>query len=273
MQRLTNRVVGARAGVALAAYLRRPALSASTFKRAVSSVFAVGIILGISGRGQFRESLGAEASPPATGCRGFSTGVWTGAKAAIESETESLRAGDASGATQSDGCGIGCRGASRCVVSCGNQGRRAGRGRRAVPRFQPITSLKNLSKKLLQERLHLLEEHASLTLALKKSTSPESSPERQADRCKAELKQLQAVLAQTENKPETLLPPSFVKKSGAAPAAVVSEMKDAIEATTHDLGDWKNKAEKAQRVLKQNETPPRRKTRPSEIRSSSLSQR
>ena len=79
----------------------------------------------------------------------------------------------------------------------------------------------------------MLDEHAKLTLALKKATSPESSPEHQAEQLKAELKHNQDMLTQAAKNPELLLPPSFLKSSGVAPAAFVPEMKDAIDATTH----------------------------------------
>jgi potassium efflux system protein len=51
------------------------------------------------------------------------------------------------------------------------------------------------------------------------------------------------MLTQTDRNPASLLPPSFLKHSGTAPAALVAEMKDAIEATAHDLAEWKTKAE------------------------------
>ena len=98
-------------------------------------------------------------------------------------------------------------------------------------------------QKLLQDRLHMLDEHSKLTLALREATSPEVSPEHQAEQLKAELKQIQVMLAQADKNPQTLLPSSFHKAPGMAPPALVSEMKDAIDAATHELGEWKNKAE------------------------------
>ena len=82
------------------------------------------------------------------------------------------------------------------------------------PRFSSISAdhiAQKPEQKLLQDRLHWLDEHAKLTLALKKATSPESSPEHQTDHLKAELKQLQAMMAQATKNPESLLPPSFLK--------------------------------------------------------------
>ena len=51
------------------------------------------------------------------------------------------------------------------------------------------------------------------------------------------------MLAQSGTNPETLLPPSFRQQSGVAARTFVAEYKDAIDAATHELGEWKTRAE------------------------------
>jgi hypothetical protein len=239
MRRSTNQAVRSRAACALAAYLAQPGLRSNAVKRAVASLFAIGVILGMTGRGPIRESLAAATNPEQLPAQASSKGPGTAGDG--QSETETLRAetlerlkamGAGSPADTSPG--------GSASVSSKADGTASPA---AVSTISADHIAQKPQQKLLQDRLHWLDEHAKLALALKKTSSPESSPERQADLLKAELKQVQAMLAQTDKNPETLLPLSFVKNSGAAPAAVVSEMKDAIEATTHEVGEWKGKAE------------------------------
>jgi potassium efflux system protein len=219
--------------------LAQPGLRSNAVKRAIASILAIGIILGMTGRGPIRESRAALTNPEQDPAQASSKGA--GAAGGGQSESESLRAetlerlkamgtgspadSDASGsaapATKADG-----------PVPQG-----------AVSTISAEHIVQKPQQKLLQDRLHWLDEHAKLAVALKKSSGPESSPERQSDQLKAELKQLQAMLAQTNENPGTLLPPAFGKHSGTATGALVSEMKDAIEATTHEVGEWKSKAE------------------------------
>ena len=51
------------------------------------------------------------------------------------------------------------------------------------------------------------------------------------------------MLEQADEHPDTMLPASFHKSAGNDRSALVSEMKDAIDATTHELGEWKSKIE------------------------------
>jgi hypothetical protein len=255
MRRLTNQAVRTRAAGALAGYLRRSGLGAHAVERAVAALLAIGIILGMTGRGPIRGSLAAETDPqqpPAQASAPASRSPNDG-----ESETASLRA-----ETQERLKSMGA------VATPDGAPAASGTGATKADSPAPSAAVSSISadqiaqkpqQKVLQDRLHWLDEHAKLALALKKATSPESSPEHQTDRLKADLKQLEAMLAQAAKNPEAVLPPAFLKTPGTAPAVVATEMKDAIDATAHELGDWKNKAEalksgKAEResVKKQN---------------------
>jgi hypothetical protein len=239
MRRLTNQAVRTRAACALAGYLRWPGLGANAVKRGVATLFAIGIILGMTGRGPIRGSLAAETSlqqPPAQASAPASSSPRDG-----ESETASLRAETherlkAMGAAATPDAAPAVSGPA--VTKADSPARSAG-----VSSISADQIAQKPQQKLLQDRLQWLDEHAKLALALKKAASPESSPEHQTDRLKADLKQLEAMLAQAAKNPEAVLPPAFLKSSGTAPAVLATEMKDAIDATAHELGEWKNKAE------------------------------
>ena len=96
---------------------------------------------------------------------------------------------------------------------------------------------------LLQERLRWLNEYDASAIALQKATHPEPSPQQQASEAKAELRQLQNILKQAAEAPEKLLPPLFRDVSVKVSSALGAEMKDAIEATSNELKDWKTKLE------------------------------
>jgi len=96
---------------------------------------------------------------------------------------------------------------------------------------------------LLQDRLRWLDEYDEASRTLKQATHPQPSPEEQADKAKAELLRLQNILSQARAAPEALLPPLFGGSPAAATSVLASEMKDAIEATSNELKDWKTKLE------------------------------
>lgn len=96
---------------------------------------------------------------------------------------------------------------------------------------------------LLQDRLRLLNDYDAAALALQKATHPEPSPEQQAAEAKAELLKLQAMLTQASTAPGTFLPPLFRDHSVTVSPRLASEMKDAIEAASNELTDWRSKLE------------------------------
>ena len=137
-------------------------------------------------------------------------------------------------------------------------------GRAHFHRFQPITSLKSPSKSSCRNGCIWLDEHAKLDARPQKSHQPRSrAPNIRPISSRAELKQLQAMLAQSQPPtPKRSCLRSFLKNSGGdARRRRVAEMKDAIDATTHELGEWKTKAEalktaKAEREANKKKTPP-----------------
>ena len=239
MRSVTDRSVRARVAFALAACSLRPAPRASTVKRTIASLVAFAILIGVTDRAQFSETRAAVSSPEQTPSQTASPP----ADAAKEgdSETAALRA-----ETLDRLKAMGALTTPEPATAASPTGAAKPDGApqaAAIPSTATDHIAHKPQQKLLEERLTWLEEHARLTLALKKATSPESSPEHQAEQLKTELKQLQTTLAQSSTNPESLLPGSFLKQRGAAPAVVVAEMKDAIDAATHDLGEWKTRAE------------------------------
>jgi hypothetical protein len=98
-------------------------------------------------------------------------------------------------------------------------------------------------RELLQERLRLLEEYDKASAEFKKAVHPEPTAEQQATEARGELVRLQALLAQAAMHPEVLLPPSFPVPGAAARPAVSAEMKEALEAATGALKEYKAKLE------------------------------
>ena len=96
---------------------------------------------------------------------------------------------------------------------------------------------------LLQDRLRWLDDFDATALALRKSTNPEPSPERQASEAKAELSKLTTILNQANTAPEALLPALFREHSPAASGTFAADMKEAIEAANNELKDWQSKLE------------------------------
>jgi hypothetical protein len=91
MQKLANQSVrSGAAGLLLAAFLRRPAPSANVIKRAVAVLLWIGVMFGMSGGGQSRESLAAETTPQQT--RAQSSSPATSTAQGDESEGDLLRA-------------------------------------------------------------------------------------------------------------------------------------------------------------------------------------
>jgi hypothetical protein len=247
----TNKVDRIRAVFASGACLRRPGLSENTVKRGIASLIAIGIVLGAYGREQVRESLAAAVDPQQSPAQ---TSAPAGGPSAHDGESQmaALRAEAIDRLKE-----MGASAASDPAASDGTVSHDPAQPPSAAaaaktdgpPRSAHLSAISSDHlaqkpiQKLLQDRLHMLDEHSKLTLALREATSPEVSPEHQAEQLRAELKQIQVMLAQADKNPQTLLPSSFHKAPGMAPPALVSEMKDAIDAATHELGEWKNKAE------------------------------
>ena len=78
-------------------------------------------------------------------------------------------------------------------------------------------------------------------MAFKKAANPDVSPEQQATEANAELARLQALLAQAEKNPDVLLPPPFRATGPGGKPSVNAEMKEALEAATGELKEWKAK--------------------------------
>jgi hypothetical protein len=103
------------------------------------------------------------------------------------------------------------------------------------------TSKKSLPS-LLQERLRWLNEYDAAWAALQKATHPEPSPTQQLADAAAEIGRLRMIVSQSERAPDSLLPPLF-QGQGKVSSALGSDMKDAIEATSSELKEWKTKLE------------------------------
>jgi hypothetical protein len=209
-------------------------------KRIGASVIAGGIVLGLTARGDERESLAAAVNPQQSSPQAYSnTGV--SSTSATEPETAAVRA-----ETNERLKGLGAAPTPDATQAASESpttktdapARSAGLSgmARDLAVVQPL-------QKLLENRLLMLDEHSKLVLALKKATIPQISPEHQADQLQTELAQIQAMLKQSDEHAETLLPVSFHKTAATPRTALVSEMKDAIDATTHELGQWKSKIE------------------------------
>ncbi len=100
-------------------------------------------------------------------------------------------------------------------------------------------------RELLQERLRLFDEYDKATASFKKAAHPEPNPEQRAKDARADLVRLQAQLAQVAINPEVLLLPSVSGPGASAFArpSVSAEMKEALEATTGEVKEWKAKLE------------------------------
>src|SRR5262249_47800675 len=96
---------------------------------------------------------------------------------------------------------------------------------------------------ILQRRLNLLEEYDKAVKTLKKASKPQPTPEQQAAESQDELHRQNAILEQAATRPETLLPPSFRSLPSGGFPPLGGEMKEALEATTNDLKEWKSKLE------------------------------
>jgi hypothetical protein len=114
------------------------------------------------------------------------------------------------------------------------------------PVFSPSSGnrvIANSVPALLHERLRWLAEYDAACAALQKATHPEPSPSQQLEEARAEIAHVRTILSQADQKPEGLLPKQFRGKAVDVSSTLGSEMKDAIEATTNELKDWKNKLE------------------------------
>jgi hypothetical protein len=216
----------------------RPYFSEYIVKRIGASVIAGGIVLGIAGRGEESQSLAANPQQPsaqASSTAGVSSTSATepdpaGVRAEIVERMKSLGAGPAPDAAQAP--------SEPATTKADPPARSPGLATTAsdLAVAQPL-------QKLLHNRLLLLDEHSKLALALKKATIPEISPDHQTEQLQAELVHVRAMLKQADKHAETLLPASFHKTAGIPRTALVSEMKDAIDATTHELVGWKSNIE------------------------------
>jgi hypothetical protein len=113
---------------------------------------------------------------------------------------------------------------------------------RASTAVTPVESaLDKPLRELYQVRLRWLEEYDKAAKALKKATNPERSPEHQLAEAKEQLDRVQADLGQAATRPETLLPPAYRALPGGGSPHLNTEMKDALEAATNELKDWKTK--------------------------------
>jgi small-conductance mechanosensitive channel len=104
-------------------------------------------------------------------------------------------------------------------------------------------SVKKPLPALLQDRLHWLNEYDATSLALQKATYPDPTPEQQASEAKSDLVKVRSILNQAAEAPEKLLPALFRNRSVKVSSTLAAEMKDAIEAASNELKDWKNKLE------------------------------
>ncbi len=232
--------------------MRRRGLGLKIGKRAVATVYAIVIIVGVTGRGQDRESLGAAMDPQQAPAQTRASGGFPTGNSESEPDTASVRS-----ETVERLKGLGAApdsGPPSSAIAVGSDTTRIGSDSAGAMADAPARSAGQSAisgdhftqkplQKLLQTRVQLLDEHSKLTTALKKATGPEAAPERRAEQLKAELSQIQTMLKQAEKSPETLLPSSFRKTIGISPTVVASEMKDAIDATTHELSDWKSRME------------------------------
>ena len=96
---------------------------------------------------------------------------------------------------------------------------------------------------LLQERLRWLNEYDAACVALQKATHPDPSPAQQAAEAREELVGCGRSLSQADQRVPTV---SCRRYSEASPvkvsSALGSEMKDAIESTSHRVEGLENQA-------------------------------
>ncbi len=98
----------------------------------------------------------------------------------------------------------------------------------------------------MQDRLRWLHEYDTALLDLRKATYSAPSPEQQVADAKAALLKLRSRLKQVDTSPETLLPRFFLDRPVKISTEIASAMKDAIEAASHELKDWRTKLETLQ---------------------------
>ena len=228
-----------RAASASGIYIWRLYVSEYIVKRIGASVIAGGIVLGITGRGEECQSLAAAANPQQPSAQASSTAA--SITSATEPETAAVRA-ETVERLKGLGAAPAPDPAQAPFESAATKADLPARSPALSTTASDLAVAQPLHK-LLQNRLLLLDEHSKLALALIKSTIPEISPEHQTEQLQAELAHVRAMLKQADEHAETLLPASFHKTAGTPRTALVSEMKDAIDATTHELGAWKSKIE------------------------------
>ena len=99
-------------------------------------------------------------------------------------------------------------------------------------------------RELLQDRLGWLEEYDKATIDLKKATAPERSPEQQWPTPRSSWAGSRRSWRRRPRGRSRLLPAAFRGGDGRRSSAHLSaEMKDALEAATNDLKEWKAKLE------------------------------
>jgi potassium efflux system protein len=189
------------------------------------------------------EEPAADAPAPAKGAGTVAAGL---GPAALRAETmERLKTLEAAAAPEAKSATAGSGGTSGSAgPAAGSAPARLDREVKTRPRTAPADpGTDKAIRELLRDRLTRLDEHDRLAAALQQATHPEPSPERQAEAAKAELAQLQPILAQAGKAPESLLPPAFREPDKQAGSALSTEMKDALDATTTEWNDWKSKIE------------------------------
>jgi potassium efflux system protein len=207
------------------------------------------LLAGAAGWGRWQQARGEpivdhpppQASPPA---KGGADPFTASAATALRAETlERLKALEPpSGLDTTTSGGSANPGAAAGAAAAKSDGRPSARAPSSAASHPTAnTPLRDL----LQDRLKLLDEFAKVSQALSRATDPDPSPQRQIADAKEELHRLEQVLAQAAKVPESLLPACFRGKATTDSSALIAEMKDALEATTNELRDWKSRVESA----------------------------
>jgi len=218
-------------------------------RRVVSVVVSVLVVLGLTAQGRLRETK-ADPFPPQQ--RGNASPASASPSsppdieaAAVRSETlERLKAFEA--VTTRDAAVAGTTTPKTASGSNAGSVAPSSTTRTATPPLATVATdhaHRTSIREILNDRIHLLDEYAKTSLALKSVTNPDPSPEQQADEAKAELNRLETKLAQAAKAPETLLPSSLIKPSAGVAGPLGPELKDALAATTNEVKDWKTRIE------------------------------
>jgi potassium efflux system protein len=219
----------------------------SALKRVVSAAVSSLFVLGLFTQARLRETQADFVSPqqPASTSVSSPSSQRETEAAVLRSETaERLKTLEAHGAAAAAAAGTtNAKPASGSSVgSASSQARLSPPMPSGASAGADQTARKTL-RELLQARIRSLDEFAKLSQDLKDAMNPEPSPEEQTAQAKAELGRLEAHLAQAAMSPDSLLPPSLLKSSAGVADGLGAEFKDAIEATTSELKEWRTKLE------------------------------